>query len=151
MSAGNELSMMSCTCRESTSLLACGQVTSQWWISRRLFRPWALAFIGLAISVALWGFGYKLSRYNPHQDAASRALFAKMWDKHQDVAQVAATTKATAQQHLQLELHAVLLIHRQPPTGIERAFFYPDTYKRIPALFCSVVPLRSPPFRVLAA
>jgi hypothetical protein len=40
------------------------------------FRPWTLALVGLAIAVALWGYGYKISPYNLHLDAASRASFA---------------------------------------------------------------------------
>jgi len=45
------------------------------------FRPCSLGLLGLAIAIALWGFGYKLSRYNPHPSAASRASIAKLWDK----------------------------------------------------------------------
>lgn len=49
--------------------------------SSHIFRPCALGFLALAIAVALWGFGYKLSRYDPHPSAASRASIAKLWDK----------------------------------------------------------------------
>lgn len=46
-----------------------------------MFRPYALGFLALAIAIALWGSGYKLSRYDPHPSAASRASIAKLWDK----------------------------------------------------------------------
>ena len=45
------------------------------------FRPCAVGLLALAIAIALWGFGYKLSRYDPHPSAASRASIAKLWDK----------------------------------------------------------------------
>ena len=144
MSTGNESSMVSCTNGRTTSI-AGGYVASGSSFSRRLFRPWALGFIGLAIFVALWGYGYKISRYSTHSDASSRALLAKMWDKHQDVSQVADATKASAQPHLQFELHAPLLLLGQPSTLAERACRDSDESKRIPALFRSLVPLRSPP------
>ena len=144
MSTRNKSSMMSCTNGQTISI-AGGYAASGFSFSRRLFRPWAIGFIGLAISVALWGYGYKISRYNPHPDASSRTLLAKMWDKHQDVTQVAGATNACSQPQLQLELHAALLLLSQPPTPAERACHESDETKRIPALFSSVVPLRSPP------
>jgi hypothetical protein len=45
------------------------------------FRPYAIGFIGLAIAVFLWGFGYKLSLYHPHPTPTSQASVAKMWVK----------------------------------------------------------------------
>ena len=127
-------------------------VTSEWSFSRRLFRPWALLFIGLAISVALWGFGYKLSRYNPHPNAASRSSLAKLWDKHQDISQLASASEAAAQPpQIHPGLRAVLDLLCQTPSPEKYAFSPPDEFKRIPVLFGSVVPLRSPPFQALAA
>lgn len=150
MSTGNESSIISCT-NGRTASIADGYAAPGCPFSRRLFRPWAIGFIGLAIAVASWGYGYKISRYNPHPDASSHAFFAKMWDKHQDVTQVAGATKACSQPHLQLELHAALLLLRQPPTAAERVCRESDEPKRIPALFRSLVPLRSPPSDNLSA
>lgn len=150
MSTGNESSMISCT-NGQTKTIPVGYAASESSFSRRLFRPWAIGFIGLAISVALWGYGYKISRYNPHPDASSRTLLAKMWDKHQDVTQVSDATKACSQPQPRLELHAAILLLGQPPTLAERVCHESDESKRIPALLRSIVPLRSPPSNNLSA
>ena len=111
-----------------------------------MFRPWALAFIGLALSVSLWGFGYKLSRYNPHPDASSRALFAKLWDKHQDVSQLTATTDASARStQSRLVVNAVLILLFQPRNPIRHAVPHDEDCQRTPVRFHLVLPLRSPP------
>jgi hypothetical protein len=47
---------------------------------RQLFRPFPLTLVGLAIMVALWGYGYKLSLYHPYPNPSSRASVAKLWD-----------------------------------------------------------------------
>jgi hypothetical protein len=152
MSAENESSIMSCANRQDPSLVPRAPLTSNWSITRNLFRPWALAFIALALSVALWGFSYKLSRYNPHPDASSRALLAKMWDKHQDLNQITAAAQAAAQlPQSELVFHSEFLLLRQAPNPEQYAFIALDDCQRIPALFRTVVPLRSPPFNMFAA
>jgi hypothetical protein len=52
---------------------SCGQV----WV--QLSRPCALGIITLAIAVALWGFGYKLSLYHRHAAPLAHASVAKLW------------------------------------------------------------------------
>ena len=42
-------------------------------------RPLSLAGIGLAIAIILWGLGYRLSQYRPHQHHAARADVVKLW------------------------------------------------------------------------
>lgn len=150
MSTGNESSMMSCIHSRTTSS-AGGSTRLKCSFSRRFFRPWALGFIALAISVALWGYGYRISRYKPHPEPSSRTLLVKMWDKHQDLTQVAGATNPSVQPHFQLELHAALLLLRLPLARTEWASYLPDGCKRIPALFRAVVPLRSPPSNNLLA
>jgi hypothetical protein len=152
MSAEKQSSIMSCSNRENSSLAAAGCVTSGCSLSRRLFRPWALAFIGLSLSVTLWGFGYKLSRYSPHSDASSRALLAKLWDKHQDDTQITAAAKASVRAaNSQVMVHAVFIQLRQPPNPGQCRFLDPDECQRFPVSLQPVVPLRSPPSCILAA
>lgn len=149
MPAANPSSLMSCTDREETSPLVPSPALLSSSLSSELFRPWALALIGLALSVSLWGFGYKLSRYNPHPDASSRALFAKMWDKHQDVSQLTAATQASVRSfQSQLVVDAVLLLLLQPPNPEHRAGWPQEERKGPPVSVHPVVPLRSPPSNV---
>jgi hypothetical protein len=49
-----------------------------YWL-RSILRPLNLCIIGLAFAVALWGFAYKLSLYQPHQNHSSQISVAKMW------------------------------------------------------------------------
>lgn len=45
----------------------------------RVKKPCAIGLIALAIAVALWGFGYKISLYRPYLSPVSRASVAKLW------------------------------------------------------------------------
>src|ERR1039458_903872 len=40
---------------------------------RGLMRPLSLGLIGLAVEVAIWGFAYKLSLYQPHPSHSTKA------------------------------------------------------------------------------
>lgn len=143
MSAGNESSTAPPIIDDTCSLRR-AQPTP-YFDSGRTSKPLALGLIGLAIAVALWGFGYKLSRYNP--SLSSRASFAKLWDKHH-VAQVASGAKATAQSLKPGS--ALILVHYTPPLRPE-AFCHRHECNRLSALIHSVIPLRSPPSRTLLA
>ncbi len=147
MSAGSESSIMAGPHREKilSALAAC--VNSRRALSRGLFKPWALVFIGLSLSVTLWGFGYKLSRYNPHSDAVSRALLAKLWDKHQDVTQVTAAAEACAQvpQSAFALDAALILLLCQLPDPERRRSADPDRSRPLRPSLHPLVPLRSPP------
>lgn len=46
---------------------------------RVIMRPLNLGLIGLAIAVAIWGFAYKLSLYQPHPNQSAQTTVAKMW------------------------------------------------------------------------
>ena len=66
---------------------------------KQIFRPCALGFVGLAIIVALWGYGYKLSLYHRHDQHSSRVLVAKMWIEPRHASPVAAS-KLKARSHV---------------------------------------------------
>jgi hypothetical protein len=48
---------------------------------KRFLNPFAFSLIGLAVAVALWGYGYKLSLYHRHATKASVNQVAKLWIK----------------------------------------------------------------------
>lgn len=151
MSAEKHSSMMSRTDRQNSSLADWCAVTAG-PLSSGLFRPWALVLIGLSLSVTLWGFGYKLSRYYPHSDATSRSLLAKLWDKHQDVKQITAAAVESAQApHSQPVLHVLLILRCQPPTAAQWPFLNLDELKKAHLPSQPVVPLRSPPSSIRVA
>lgn len=49
---------------------------SRW---KALVRPGTLGLLALSLSVFLWGYGYKLSLYQPHRSPQARASVAKLW------------------------------------------------------------------------
>jgi hypothetical protein len=46
---------------------------------REFYTPRVLGCLGLALAIVVWGYGYRLSVYQPHRDPASRTLSAKLW------------------------------------------------------------------------
>ena len=56
-----------------------------------IFKPSVVAFAGLAIAVALWGFSYKLSLYHIHYNHHSSIPVAKLWIEHRSAAANAAS------------------------------------------------------------
>ncbi|HEX4283764.1 MAG TPA: hypothetical protein VHZ28_01645 [Terracidiphilus sp.] len=111
--------------------------------------PSVLGCFGLALTIAVWGYNYRLSLYHPHHgDTATRALAAKVWLDHRNVAAAAAPVAkyrihpTTLRVDLKPRVFApsfkwVLIAL---PTDGNRAFHS-----------ASLLPLRSPPSRSFSA
>lgn len=108
---------------------------------RWYLRPCALGFAGLALSVILWGLGYKLSLYHLHPDPASRTPVAKLWISPRPAGCVPA---ARAEAHRIPVAHA-LVTHSAFPARLAFSGLLPDL--AAPLLFSSgtSLPSRSPP------
>ena len=104
----------------------------------------------LAIAVALWGYGYKISRYNSHLDAASRASFAKLWDRHQDASQILASQGTAHPQHC-LQPLALLALVQERGTPAVTLVRDPEDDNGLPDSFAAHIPFRSPPSRISLA
>lgn len=116
-------------------------------------RPSALALLGLAIAVALWGFGYKLSEYSNAPDPLQRTSVAKVWIEHrygfastQHARALPRRTYTDRSRIFDVSSPAV-----QPIFTVERstALVSESEPRRIP-FFQSAIPLRSPPIPALA-
>lgn len=105
----------------------------------------ALGLIGLAIAVALWGFGYKVSRFNLHSLVFWRASFARLWDKHQDSAQVAEAAKVTQESNLPLQWRAPHAWLQEAPEREHEASRPSNGRKPMLSSPHSLTFLRSPP------
>jgi hypothetical protein len=63
-----------------SSLITCAELSASFrHCLRDLIRPMSVFLIVLAAAVALWGFAYKLSLYEPPQNHPSHLSVAKMW------------------------------------------------------------------------
>ena len=103
-----------------------------------------LSFIGLAIIVALWGFGYKLSLYHPRGDHSARVSVAKMWIEPRNATAVPAS-KLKSKSHLFPGSQALSLPVQKGP-NLKRAIAYilPPATRYITYLNF-LIPSRSPP------
>lgn len=111
---------------------------------KQLFRPWAVGFIGLAIVVALWGFGYKLSLYHRHAEPSARVLVAKMWIETRNPSATTASV-SKAKSHLFPGSQALfVLVEERPRLNRAVAHSLPLTARCIEYLV-SLIPSRSPP------
>jgi hypothetical protein len=111
---------------------------------RQLFRPFPLALVGLAITVALWGYGYKLSLYHACPTPSSRASVAKLWDGPRNTS-LAVASRLTTKSRL-IPGSQTLWVPSQPVLNTSRTaalVFPPRTcgvrYSNSP------IPSRSPP------
>ena len=110
----------------------------------QVFRPCALGIIGLAIAVALWGFGYKLSLYHCHAVPSSHVPVAKFWIEPRG-ASVAAASRFKAKSHLVLGSQAFSVsIQRLPRLSLAVSCIQP-VYTRCSAFFDFLTPSRAPP------
>jgi hypothetical protein len=106
------------------------------------FRPCVLGFLVLALAVAAWGFGYKISLYQPN--SGTRLTVAKLWDEHRNVKTGGNNRKKVDSDRTYLsELHSPDLRRCPRP-----AIAYLATLPR-PSVSLAVVdyclPFRSPP------
>jgi hypothetical protein len=132
----------SATAKSSLSMGGHGEHRYPSW--KQLFRPWAVGFIGLAIVVALWGFGYKLSLYHRHAEPSARVLVAKMWIETRNPS--AATASASkAESHLFPGSQALYVsVQERPRLNRAVARSLPVTARSVEYLD-SLIPSRSPP------
>lgn len=125
-------------------LLMGTQAQCRYHSCRQLFKPCALGLIGLAIAVALWGFGYKLSLYHRHTASSSRVPVAKLWIEPRN-ASLAADSSLNAKSHLVPTSHAFpVRVHRLPLLN-RTVTHIPPICRRDFAHFDFLIPFRSPP------
>lgn len=111
---------------------------------RQIFRPSALALVGLAIAVALWGFGYKLSLYHPDPTPSSQFPVAKLWIEHRN-ASVTAVSRLKSTSHLIPAPQVFPVpIQRFPHRARANACIFPVRRHTV-AYFDFLIPFRSPP------
>lgn len=58
----------------------------------QIFKPCVLSITTLAMAIALWGTGYKLSRYLHAPDQAHKIPVARLWVEHRNAATVVVAT-----------------------------------------------------------
>ena len=117
----------------------------------KVSKAWAFGLMALALAVALWGFGYKLSRFNLDSGVSWRTSFAKLWDKHSDSPEIGKTAKVTTQPRFQRERCAILAFHQETPKHQYELLCHSIECKPIPPRSPSAFPLRSPPSRNVLA
>ncbi len=111
---------------------------------RELLRPCVLGFVGLAIAVTLWGFGYKLSLYLHPPNTVSRVSVARLWFEQRN-SFVAATPRPGARANGFSRLHPFEVPAQRFPRlspGVTCVVPYDARGVRI---FHSLIPSRGPP------
>lgn len=118
-------------------------VAARFCAGKPRFRSGTLWICGLAIVVALCAFSYKLKQYTTRLDPATRLSFVKLWDKHQDVAQLTSALKTSAQSYPQSPLQGTIALPKifavKPSSEGEL------TECRPMSTLWPLLPLRSPP------
>lgn len=111
---------------------------------KQIFRPCTLGFVGLAIVVALWGYGYKLSLYHRHDQNSSRVSVAKMWIEPR-LASAVPASKLKARPHVYPGSQALSLsIQKFPNLKCAVTFTLPLVTRDV-AYINLLIPSRSPP------
>lgn len=107
-----------------------------------IFRPCVLSITTLAMAIAIWGTGYKLSRYLHAPEQAHRIPVARLWVEHRHAA---TPVVATLQSKTPAVLVAVPLVsHRQPMLRMA-CIVVPSLGAQGAATPGALLPFRSPP------
>jgi hypothetical protein len=113
---------------------------------RRSLRPDTLGVIGLALAIALWAFGLRLSGYQLHPSSTGRTAAAKMCVEPRN-SSLAAAARLKANVHL-IGGALALCASPQDLPRIESGFVcLPPEPPQRPASFSPLLPARSPPQR----
>jgi hypothetical protein len=127
--------------RELTSQIRGQRLFFSW---KQLVRPFSLGLVGLAITVALSGFGYKLSRYHRHPALPLQATVVKLWIEPPN-ASITAASRLKDQLHLVSSPQALANSIPSLP-WLDRAVRYkPCVHRGCVLSFDLPIPLRSPP------
>ncbi len=113
------------------------------------FRPCVLAFLGLALAVAGWGFIYRVSLYQPN--SGLRCIVAKLWDKQHTV-QTSTNTVNEAKVAPRRACILELLSRSPQPCPYPGAAYF-AAHPRIPVCLASFkyrLPFRSPPLKTIS-
>jgi hypothetical protein len=114
------------------------------FFTRSNFKPKALALAGLAVAIALWALGYRLSTYQLHPGSTGQTAAAKLCVEPRN-ASFAAVSPLKAGAHRVTGLPAILTSVR-PIAAIASGFIcVPLERVHRPATFDFLIPFRSPP------
>lgn len=118
---------------------------------RQVSNPLALGLLGLAVAVALWGYGYKLSLYSPPEGPGSRVP-AKLWIEHRfgfdRFSSSAAAPNLKARIYAQPGVSALVAAAPELPLRSVSSLFLRTARPRAIPFFHSAIPLRSPPLAI---
>jgi hypothetical protein len=105
-------------------------------------RACSIGLIALALAVFLWGFGYKLSLYCPHENPAFKASVAKLWNEHRSIA---SASKLSVKSHVVPDSQAIITPTLSFSTIQNAAVSLLFEGDRAIAFWAFLVPFRSPP------
>ena len=98
----------------------------------------------LAIAVALWGFGYKISLYHPDPNHAVRASVAKLWIERR-CAEIVAHFGQTVPPRSSADSQFLPVVPHAPRRLHEFLFSNRSSYLRAFSVVASLIPSRAPP------
>jgi hypothetical protein len=109
-----------------------------------IFNPCVLAIAGLAIAVALWGYGYKLSLYKQSTEGTKCLSVAKLYVEHRDPVGVTVSKLRTP-----LPTSPLFLALAEPSPEIQRPMAEEDVQQPLEAHGAAtsgaLIPFRAPP------
>jgi len=108
-----------------------------------LFTPFTISLLGLAIAVALWGYGYKLSLYHRHPDRTTVNAVAKLWIK--DRSQAATSSHFRVQSDRNQESSALAGVQRSNAPKVQIAVDDGHTLPRLQSQIVFDLYSRPPP------
>lgn len=109
----------------------------------QIFRPCALGILGLAITVVLWGTGYKLSLYHRHP-VPPPVPVAKLWVESRNVS-LAVASGLKAKSHFVSDSQASFNPIQRLPHHSRASVCVLSVCTRDVAYFGFLIPFRSPP------
>lgn len=110
---------------------------------RDSFRPFALSLIGLAVTVALWGYSYRISRYSAVR--FSKTFVARLWVENRLAIAAEHVTARNSLKHFGADADAIPVAAVRMPASGRVVVLSPQSRLRPLLRLVFPTPLRSPP------
>jgi hypothetical protein len=108
-------------------------------------RPVKVGLVALSIAIFLWGFAYKISRFQIHRTTLSRVSAFRSWDESRHIREVADVLRKACAEQLSSALDALIAAQSPSAEPVARIIQFAASVLPPQPPSVSTLPSRAPP------